>query len=182
MSATTYLIFLIKPGFFERLFQYSFSQLVSNNESNLSFSKFARDLFNNDIFLTLVLTDTKIIDNNNLVLAESYFKKRGGFKPGFMSNIIKNKYLGCTMAFNPNMKKLILPFPDKIPSHDMWIGLINSIYGKINFIDIPLMGYRRHGKNVSPISHQSIWKMLIWRLNFIYRLSQRIVKVLFKKI
>ena len=130
----------------------------------------------------MVITDTKIIDSNNLVIAESYFKKRGGFKLGFISNMIKNKYLGCTMAFNPNMRRFILPFPDKIPSHDMWIGLMNSIYGEIRFIDIPLMGYRRHGENVSPIVHQSIWKIIIWRLIFIYRLFQRILKVLFKKL
>ena len=140
------------------------------------------DIFNNDKFLTLVITDAKIIDNNNLVLTESYFEKRGGFKSSFLSNMIKNKYLGCTMAFKPNMRKYILPFPDKIPSHDMWIGLINSIYGKINFIDIPLIGYRRHGKNVSPIIRQSLWKMLIWRLIFIYRLTQRFTKVLFEKL
>ena len=140
------------------------------------------NLFNKDIFVTLVITDTNIIDGNNKVMAESYFKKRGGFKVGLISNLIKNKYLGCTMAFKPEMRRFILPFPDKIPSHDMWIGLMNSIYGEIRFIDIPLVGYRRHNANVSPIVHQSIWKIIIWRLIFIYRLFQRILKVLFEKL
>mgnify|MGYP001319271752 FL=1 len=139
------------------------------------------NLFNMDKLVTLIITDTKIIDGDNIVVTESYFKKRGGFKVGFISNMIKNKYLGCTMAFKPEMRKYILPFPNKIPSHDMWIGLMNSLYGEIRFIDIPLMGYRRHGENVSPIVHQSIWKIIIWRLIFIYRLLQRAFKILFEK-
>jgi carbamoyltransferase len=74
------------------------------------------------------------------------------------------------------------PFPNSvICSIDGFGDFLSTMWGFGKGNDISLMSYRRHGKNVSPISRQSIWKMLIWRLNFIYRVSQRIVKVLLKK-
>ena len=125
---------------------------------------------------TLCLSDAQIINSNNRIIYDSYFKIRGGFSSGLVSNIVKNKYLGCTIAFKRSMNKYILPFPSNIPSHDMWIGLINTVYGNVTYVDFPLISYRRHSGNVSPSSHQQLWIMIKWRLIVIYRLLQRLLK------
>ena len=79
------------------------------------------------------------------------------------------------------MKEHILPFPKNIPAHDMWIGIMNVIYGKVVYIDKPLFLYRRHSENVTSMSHAKIHTILKWRLVLVYRLlqntAQRVVQI-----
>jgi glycosyltransferase involved in cell wall biosynthesis len=125
--------------------------------------------------VTLVLSDAKVINDGDEVVAESFFASRGGFFPGLWHNIAKNKYLGCTMAFRRSMADKFLPFPVDIPMHDMWIGCINSIYGMPCFLDMPLMAYRRHQQNASPVKRQSVAQILVWRWQLVKNLCLRIM-------
>jgi len=100
-----------------------------------------------------------------------------GIHTGFWNNLVKNKYIGATMAFKASLLDLALPFPKKVPMHDMWIGLLAEISGKTKFIDEPLIYYRRHGENVSTTgkkSTNSIFKMLMIRLTIMRLLVQRL--------
>ncbi len=54
---------------------------------------------------------------------------------GIFRNILKNSYQGSCMAFKCEMKKYVLPFPDSIPMHDQWIGLLGEKYGNVHLID-----------------------------------------------
>jgi len=123
---------------------------------------------------TLVLSDAEIIDAEGRVIAPSYFGIRGPFMPGILANIVKSKFLGCAMAVKSGMRDRFLPFPARIPGHDMWIGVVNEFYGKTFFIAEPLIGYRRHGENTSPESRQGLAQMLIWRWQLIGGLAKRI--------
>jgi glycosyltransferase involved in cell wall biosynthesis len=125
--------------------------------------------------VTLVLSDARIIDSEGQVIAPSYFGMRGAFTPGVFANIVKSKFLGCAMAVKRGMRDRFLPFPEKIPGHDMWIGVVNEFYGKTFFIADPLIGYRRHGKNTSPERRQGLAQMLIWRWQLIGGLAKRVV-------
>lgn len=103
---------------------------------------------------------------------ESFFAIRGS-APGFWKNFIKNSYMGCCMAFRKELIREFLPFPEDIPMHDQWIGLISERCGaKIIFEDKPLLYYRRHGGNVSDTSHSSIMQMIKWRINVLKALKQ----------
>ena len=125
--------------------------------------------------VTLVLSDAKVINDVDEVVAESFFKSRGGFSPGLLHNIAKNKYLGCTLAFRRSLVDKFLPFPVDIPMHDMWIGCINSIYGTSCFLDMPLMAYRRHQYNASPAKRQGFAQILVWRWRLIKNLFLRLI-------
>lgn len=125
--------------------------------------------------VTLVLSDAKVINDGDEVVAESFYAGRGGFSAGLWHNIAKNKYLGCTMAFRRSVVDKILPFPEDIPMHDMWIGCINSIYGMPCFLDMPLMAYRRHQQNASPANRQGIAQILVWRWQLVKNLCLRIM-------
>jgi glycosyltransferase involved in cell wall biosynthesis len=133
------------------------------------------DVFDMHPDVTLVLSDAKVIDDADRVVADSFFEGRGGFSPCLLHNIFKNKFLGCTMAFRRLMVEKILPFPADIPMHDMWIGCINSIYGKPYFLDMPMMEYRRHQNNASPAKRQGLGRILVWRWQLIKNLCQRFV-------
>ncbi len=84
---------------------------------------------------TLLVSDAYVINEHGEVLLDSFFSWRGQFHAGIVANIIKNKYLGCTMAFRKEMRRYYLPFLKDIPMHDIWIGLVNQICGKVGFIE-----------------------------------------------
>ena len=137
--------------------------------------------FSIDPKITLVVSDARIIDENGLVVADSFFSQRGRFIAGIMHNIIKNKYLGCTLAFRKAMLDYFLPIPMDVPMHDMWFGLLNDIYGKTFYIDQPLVAYRRHQNNVSPTVGASMEQKLIWRWYLIKNLLLHVLLRSLKK-
>ena len=136
------------------------------------------ELFCRNSEVTLCLSDASIIDDTGKVNAKTYFDQRGSFKHSVLSNILKNKFLGCSLAFKKSMITHIIPIPNKIPAHDMWIGLINEIYGKSAFVNKPLFQYRRHSENVSSMTHENIKKMVSWRITLIFYLSLRLLRIL----
>jgi glycosyltransferase involved in cell wall biosynthesis len=135
-----------------------------------------REAFASDPGVTLVLSDANVIDGDGNQITESWVEHRP-FTPSVLGNLLKNRYLGCTMAFRRSMVTYFLPFPPDIPMHDMWIGNVNQIFGKTLFIDEPLMSYRRHPKNTTAPGHASLPRMLSWRYALAKNLVVRIVQV-----
>lgn len=97
----------------------------------------------------LVVCDCSVINRNGIIINDSYFKLRGS-GTGLIKNLIKNRYVGCCMAFNRFVLNKSLPFPKTIPMHDWWIGMVAEAFGKPFFCGKPLVKYRRHDKNASP--------------------------------
>lgn len=128
--------------------------------------------------ITLVLGDAQIIDSEGQVTANSFFNIRGKFVADPLSNFIKSKYHGCTLAFRREMLEVFLPFPSDTPMHDIWIGIVNGIYGKAFYIDEPLIQHRRHSSNTGRgmFNHAGIIQMLKWR----FALAKNIVNLLLK--
>jgi glycosyltransferase involved in cell wall biosynthesis len=128
--------------------------------------------------ITLVLSDAQIIDSEGQITANSFFKIRGKFVANPLSNIIKNKYHGCTLAFRREMVEVFLPFPANTPMHDMWIGIVNAIYGKVFYIDEPLIQHRRHDNNTSRghLGNAGIVQMIKWRLTLVKDIIYLLIK------
>jgi glycosyltransferase involved in cell wall biosynthesis len=139
-----------------------------------------KKIFEENADVTLILSDAKVIDAEGTVTSDSFFGKRGVFSAGVLSNIIKNKFIGCTMAFRNSTAHFFLPIPRDIPMHDMWIGCMSAIYGRVYFIDEPLIAYRRHLSNASPGNRKGIFKMIHWRWVLIRRLLFRVLSRKFK--
>jgi glycosyltransferase involved in cell wall biosynthesis len=128
--------------------------------------------------ITLVLSDAQIIDSEGQITADSFFKIRGKFVANPLSNIIKNKYHGCTLAFRREMVEVFLPFPANTPMHDMWIGIVNAMYGKVFYIDEPLIQHRRHDNNTSRghLGNAGIVQMIKWRLTLVKDIIYLLIK------
>lgn len=122
-----------------------------------------KDVFSNRPDVSLVISDSRIVDGRGEVIAQTRFKS-GRFHPGAWQNFLRNRYLGCAMAFRRSVLEHCLPFPVDVPQHDMWIGIVNQLTGKTEFIDEPLMSYRRHERNISPHQkHAPLAQMVRWR-------------------
>jgi glycosyltransferase involved in cell wall biosynthesis len=120
--------------------------------------------------VTLVASDAQVIDETGAVVAASFFAQRGPFRAGVLANLVKNKYLGCTMAFRRSMLDRFLPIPQHVPMHDMWFGMLNAIYGTTYYIDQPLIAYRRHGHNLSPSVGAPFRQKFLWRWSLLKNL------------
>jgi len=126
----------------------------------------------------LVLSNFSLIDkfDNNINLS---------FKPrkvkNLILNIITNPYQGSCMAFNRKILDFALPFPSDIVLHDYWIGLITQANTKTFFIDLPLIKYRRHDKNLSDFqkSTNKLSFKLSYRFWLIFYLITRTLKYQF---
>lgn len=119
-----------------------------------------------DADTTLVMHDAKIVDSHLNTLYDSYFAYHK-CQRGLMHNIVRNSYMGCCMAFRKELKPYILPFPEKIPMHDQWIGLVSEKVGKNVLCDESLILYRRHEDNVSSMHHASWKQMIQWRIHIV---------------
>ena len=118
----------------------------------------------------LVLHDAKITDSELNVLENSFFKVNGS-AAGYIKNIIKNSYMGCCMAFDKSLKESILPFPDRIPMHDQYIGLVAEKLSrnsscKVKLLNTPYILHRVHGENVTGGS-TSLKQKITWRWEII---------------
>jgi len=130
----------------------------------------------NDAFdagATLVLHNAYVTDRDLNITDYSFFALRGS-KPGFVRNIVKNSYMGCCMAFDRRLLKKIMPMPKYLPMHDQWIGLMGEVYGKVTFLDAPLIYYRRTGSNVTG-GETTTKQKLQWRRYLLKRLAGRIL-------
>jgi glycosyltransferase involved in cell wall biosynthesis len=168
----------------------TFEKSISNAKGDIIFlsdqddiwlpskSKRIQEIFNTYSDITLVLSDASIIDEHGVKTHDSFFQIRGSFQAGTLSNIIKGKHHGCTVAFNRRILKFILPLPSDITVHDTWIGIVNSIYGKAFYIDEPLILHRRHSTNTGRglTNRSSILQMLVWRFFILKNLCFLLIK------
>lgn len=126
-----------------------------------------------------VVSDCELIDDNGLLVKESFF---GGSTPrtGLVRNIISNNYVGCCMAFNRRLLNVALPFPNRIPMHDWWIGVVAEACGRTLFMPDRLVRYRRHAGSFSATgtkSRLSMWTKLMHRTTIIFSLIARTPRI-----
>jgi glycosyltransferase involved in cell wall biosynthesis len=98
----------------------------------------------------LVFSDIEIVDANLVRVEESFFLR------GYQSSecrrladfLIVNHVPGCAMLFNRALLDRALPFPAGLFMHDWWLCMVAVAFGRIDFVDSPLIKYRQHGGNV----------------------------------
>lgn len=115
----------------------------------------------------LVIADSKVIDAENQVLADSWMHTRGGFAGGWLQTLIRSRWMGCSMAVRKELLVRALPIPSCAPMHDMWLGVLASRMGRVKYLAEPLLQYRRHGSNATPSRSHSIFKAFRHRLGLL---------------
>ncbi len=91
------------------------------------------------------------IADSDLNITHNSFTEFQGLKPSHTSLnrlLVQNNVTGCTIMINKALFELIRGVPsDKMLMHDWWFAITASAFGKIGFIDQPLIKYRQHGGN-----------------------------------
>lgn len=101
-----------------------------------------------------------------------------------VSNLIKifkgtAPYYGCAMAFRNDLRCIILPFPDYIESHDLWIVKASLLQNMSYHIEENILFRRIHHNNASIIKRpiwNKLWSRIIFLLSMI-NLKYRILKI-----
>lgn len=97
---------------------------------------------------SLIVMDALVVDELENVLYPSLLDKLNA-GPGFWKNLLDNRYMGCSMAFSRDLLARALPFPRRIPMHDMWLGQLCERVGKTEFLPVVTMKYRKHGDSLT---------------------------------
>ncbi|WP_291047296.1 glycosyltransferase family 2 protein [Empedobacter sp. UBA1574] len=118
------------------------------------------DFFEANQSYSCIFSNAAIINNKGQRIGKRFFQQIPKLK--FYKLLLKNKFLGCTMAFKNNLN--ILPFRQDLPMHDWYIGLKHIQKGKVGFINEDLIYYRRHGGNVTTGNRSSLLQVLKWRI------------------
>lgn len=124
----------------------------------------------------LVVTDCTVVDAKLQPLHTSFFALRGS-RAGILPNLWKNSYLGCCMAFRKSVLLRALPMPNKLPMHDMWLGLVAETCGPVIFLPEQLSLYRRHNhahSNAGGISSATRLEQIGFRIRLLFALILRL--------
>ena len=112
----------------------------------------------------LVCTNSRMTDSELKVIEPNFFSiYHSG--PGVFKNAMNNTYYGSCMAFRRSLLDYALPMPPtREIGHDIWLGLVAEMTGKVLFIDTPYLLYRRHEDaktSTNGLLHRS--KRPLWR-------------------
>ncbi|MDR3313012.1 MAG: glycosyltransferase [Oscillospiraceae bacterium] len=123
----------------------------------------------------LAVHDAVLTDADLQVQERSLFALRH-VKPGALQNILRNGYTGCCMALRRELLPLALPFPQGIPMHDQWLGLLAQCSGKVAWLPEPLLLHRRLASSLTARGG-SFAQKLRWRTTLLAALARRLMKV-----
>lgn len=96
----------------------------------------------------LMALDGYVVDDVEQVTEDSIFA-RLNVGTGFWRNVFNNRYLGCCLAFSRELLTAALPFPRRIPMHDMWLGQLCALIGTTEFVPVKTIKYRKHAASLT---------------------------------
>lgn len=85
-------------------------------------------------------------------------------------------YYGCSMAFRNSFKNIILPIPNYVESHDLWIAMAANLYSSNIHLENETFIRRIHGSNASVINRTFLKKVLS-RIIFVYSFFNLFLKI-----
>lgn len=173
---------------------YSFSQAISEAQGEYLFLSDQDDIWPSgriEVMLIGFVQSRALLLSSNFISIDAEGNNLEGYSncvepvdsQKYLKNILsiylgKRNYFGCTMAFSKKLRKIILPFPSYIESHDLWIAIAgNLLCSNHHLKDITLL-HRIHGNNVSVIKrclHKKLWSRFIFSVSIVHLLMRIIV-------
>ena len=99
----------------------------------------------------LVFSDLSIVDGELHLISErmSVYQQLDPTRTRIRDLVIQNVITGCTVMINRALaeRALLTENTDDIIMHDWWCALVAASFGRIGYIDKPLVLYRQHSSN-----------------------------------
>ena len=99
----------------------------------------------------LVFSDLSVVDGKLNLIADrmSIYQKLYPDRVRPENLMIQNVITGCTVMVNRALVEFALKVEDTdyVIMHDWWCALVASVFGRIFYVDKPLILYRQHGTN-----------------------------------
>ena len=116
----------------------------------------------------LIHSNLRVVSEEKSLIAESFVHYQGLEieRNRFTNIMISNVVTGCTTFINEALARKAVPVSKEAIMHDWWLSLVASAFGKLVFIDAPLVSYRQHDTNAigakefvkpTPVDH-SFWQ------------------------
>jgi GT2 family glycosyltransferase len=96
----------------------------------------------------LIALDGYVVDEVERLTGDSIFALLN-VGTGFWRNVFNNRYTGCCLAFSRDLLTAALPFPRRIPMHDMWLGQLCALVGTVELVPVKTIKYRRHAASLT---------------------------------
>jgi len=116
----------------------------------------------------LAHSDLEVVSERNTVIAKSFIAYQGLEieRNSFSSLSISNLVTGCTALINESLAQKALPIPPHAIMHDWWLAMVAAAFGKLVYLDLPLVHYRQHGNNTigaKEFTKEAVVNMSLWR-------------------
>ena len=97
----------------------------------------------------LIHSNLRVVSEDKSLIAESFVHYQGLEieRNRFTNLVISNVVTGCTAFINEALARKAVPVSKEAIMHDWWLSLVASAFGKLVFIDAPLVSYRQHDTN-----------------------------------
>ena len=121
----------------------------------------------------LIHSDLRVVDSNLKTIAKSFVRYQSlqPCKNELKDLIVQNNATGCTMIFNRELRN-IADIPEDAICHDWYMALIAAAFGKIIFLDCPLIDYRQHSCNFyGAMPRKKLMEKFFQRKNLHYRIQ-----------
>jgi glycosyltransferase involved in cell wall biosynthesis len=113
----------------------------------------------------LVSTNSIFIDSENRIIAPLHSDLLEADSNRHTRNIFqiftgKAYYDGCAMGLRKELLRLILPIPNYVESHDLWIAMAANLAKSNKHLERYTLYRRMHGNNASIVSRSLVRKLL----------------------
>lgn len=130
----------------------------------------------------LIHSDLEVVSEQNTVIARSLINYQGLEidRNSFPNLIISNLVTGCTALINESLAEKALPVPENAIMHDWWLALVATAFGKLVYLDTPLVHYRQHGNNTigaKEFTKVSVVSMSLWRRILARKPNEHLIEV-----
>jgi glycosyltransferase involved in cell wall biosynthesis len=130
----------------------------------------------------IVHSDLEVVSEQNMVIAKSLISYQGLEieRNSFPNLVISNLVTGCTALINEPLAEKALPIPEKAIMHDWWLALVATAFGKLVYLDTPLVHYRQHGNNTigaKEFTKVSVVSMSLWSRILARKPSEHLIEV-----
>lgn len=124
----------------------------------------------------VVSANSTYIDGNGQPIDRCVPTLRAQDSSKWMRNIASimsgnTSYYGCAMAFRSEIRDLLVPFPQYVESHDLWVALAANLLRRNLHLETATLARRIHGNNASIVSRRlsaKMWSRVVFVISLVH--------------